>query len=116
MLDHTTSSQNEEHAKSDLWNICENPERPKATVKVLIYQHVTKEPSVLHFSSGGKVPFLTGKAKNMHQRSTLLAGGGGVFRIHEGFYFRAPCQPIDGKVFYTPQNKEFYKNEVCLGR
>lgn len=28
VLDHTTSSQNEEHAKSDLWNICENPERP----------------------------------------------------------------------------------------
>ena len=27
VLDHTTSSQNEEHAKSDLWNICENPER-----------------------------------------------------------------------------------------
>lgn len=28
VLDHITSSQNEEHAKSDLWNICENPERP----------------------------------------------------------------------------------------
>ena len=27
VLDHTTSSQNEEHAKSDRWNICENPER-----------------------------------------------------------------------------------------
>ena len=27
VLDHTTSSQNEEHAKSDLWNICENPEK-----------------------------------------------------------------------------------------
>ena len=27
VLDHTTSSQNEAHAKSDLWNICENPNK-----------------------------------------------------------------------------------------
>ena len=45
VLDHTTSSQNEEHAKSDLWNICENPERPMGTVKVFFYQHVTNEPT-----------------------------------------------------------------------
>ena len=48
VLDHTTSSQNEEHAKSDLWNICENPEIPTGnTVKVLIYLHVPNKPSVL---------------------------------------------------------------------
>ena len=66
----------------------------------------------LHFSSAGKGPFMTGKAKNMCQRSTILAEGGGWgagFRIHGGIYFQASCQPIDQKVFYTPQNKEFYE-------
>ena len=51
----------------------------------------------LNFSLAGKGPFLTGKAKNMRQRRTLLPGEG--LRVHEGFYFRASCQPIDQKVF-----------------
>ena len=51
----------------------------------------------LNFSLAGKGPFLTGKAKNMCQRRTLLPGEG--LCVHEGFYFRASCQPIDRKVF-----------------
>ena len=51
----------------------------------------------LNFSLAGKGPFLTGKAENMCQRRTLLPGEG--LRVHEGFYFRASCQPIDRKVF-----------------
>ena len=51
----------------------------------------------LNFSLAGKGPFLTGKVKNMQQRRTLLPGEG--LHIHEGFYFRASCQPIDQKVF-----------------
>ena len=51
----------------------------------------------LNFSLAGKGPFLTGKAKNMRQRRTLLPGEG--LRVYEGFYFRASCQPIDRKVF-----------------
>ena len=27
-------------------------------------------------------------------------GGGASLRVHEGFYFRASCQPIDRKVFF----------------
>ena len=69
----------------------------------------------LHFSSAGKGPFMTGKAKNMCQRSTVLAEeGGGGFRIHGGIYFRASWQPIDRKVFSTPQNKEFYEQSLPL--
>ena len=30
----------------------------------------------LYFSTAGKGPFVTGKAKTKHQRHTLLAGGG----------------------------------------
>ena len=51
----------------------------------------------LHFSLAGKGPFLTGKAKNVFERRTLLPGEG--LRVHEGFYFRASSQPIDRKVF-----------------
>ena len=51
----------------------------------------------LNFSLAGTGPFLTGKAKNMCQRGTLLPGEG--LRVNEGFYFRASCQPIDRKVF-----------------
>ena len=51
----------------------------------------------LNYSLAGKGPFLTGKAKNMRQRRTVLPGEG--LRIDEGFYFRASCQPIDQKVF-----------------
>ena len=51
----------------------------------------------LNFSLAGKGPFLTGKVENMCQRRTLLPGEG--LRVHEGFYFRASCQPIDQKVF-----------------
>ena len=56
----------------------------------------------LHFSSAGKGPFMTWRRSG---------GGGGVwrFRIHGGIYFQASCQPMDQKVFYTPQNKEFYE-------
>ena len=69
----------------------------------------------LHFSSAGKGPFMTSKAKNMCQRSTVLAEeGGGEFRIHGGIYFPASCQPIDRKVFSTPQNKEFYEQSLPL--
>ena len=51
----------------------------------------------LNYSLAGKGPFLTGKAKNMRQRRTVLPGEG--LRIDERFYFRASCQPIDQKVF-----------------
>ena len=51
----------------------------------------------LNYSLAGKGPFLTGKAKNMHQRRTVLPGEG--LRVDEGFYFRASCRPIDQKVF-----------------
>ena len=51
----------------------------------------------LNYSLAGKGPFLTGKAKNMSQRRTVLPGEG--LRVDEGFYFRASCQPIDQKVF-----------------
>ena len=61
----------------------------------------------LNFSLAGKGPFLTGKAKNVCQKRTLLPVEG--LHVHEGFYFRAPCQPIDRRVFETPQNKEFYE-------
>ena len=43
----------------------------------------------LNFTSAGKGSFLTGKAKNMHHRRTLLVEGGRLHLIHEGFYFRA---------------------------
>ena len=71
----------------------------------------------LHFSSAGKGLFMTSKAKNMCQRNTVLAeewGGGGGFRIHGGIYIRASCQPIDRKVFSTPQNKEFFEQSLPL--
>ena len=51
----------------------------------------------LNFSLAVKGPFLTGNVTNMRQRRTLLPGEG--LHIHEGFYFRASCQPIDQKVF-----------------
>ena len=51
----------------------------------------------LNYSLAGKGPFLTGKAKNMRQRRTVLPGEG--LRVDEGFYFWASCQPIDQKVF-----------------
>ena len=51
----------------------------------------------LNFSLAVKGPFLTGKVKTMRQRRTLLPGEG--LHIHERFYFRASCQPIDQKVF-----------------
>ena len=75
--------------------------------EMIIYNGADNSVFSLHFSLAGKGPFLTGKAKNVFQRRTLLPGEG--LRVHEGFYFRASSQPIDRKVFLTPQNKEFYE-------
>ena len=70
----------------------------------------------LHFSSAGKGPFMTSKAKNNYVSEEHCPGGGGRggFRIHGGIYFPASCQPIDRKVFSTPQNKEFYEQSLPL--
>ena len=87
------------------------------TVVFVIFQNrvVTQHPVFsLNFSSAGKGPLLTSKAKNISQRCTLLAGRGELC-VYEGFYFLASRQSIDRKVFQTPQKKEFM-NEGCLCR
>ena len=53
----------------------------------------------------------------MPEAHSLAGGwgrGGGGLRVHEGFYFPAFCQPTDGKVFSTPQNKEFLRMKTAF--
>ena len=52
----------------------------------------------LNFSSAGKGPFLTGKAKNMWQRCTLLAGRRS-FAFMKAFTFEHPVNQLTDKYF-----------------
>ena len=68
----------------------------------------------LHFSSAGKGPFMTSKAKNMCQRSTVLAEeGGGDFAFMEVFIFQHPVNQLTEKYFLHLKTKNF-TNRVCL--
>ena len=70
----------------------------------------------LHFSSAGKGPFMTGKAKNMCQRSIVLAEeGGGDFAFMEVFIFEHPVNQLTKKYFLHLKTKNFM-NKVCLCR
>ena len=117
VLDHTTSSQNEEHAKSDLWNIYENPERPTGNSEGIFLPTCNKWT---HCS-----PYILAQQVIDHSwpvRQKICARGalswrrrGEGFRIHGGIYFRASWQPIDRKYFLHLKTKNFM-NKVCLCR
>ena len=71
------------------------------TVVFVIFQNrvMTQYPVFsLNFSSAGKGPFLTSKAKNMWQRCTLLAGRG-RFAFTKAFIFEHPVNQLTEKYF-----------------
>ena len=85
------------------------------TVAFVIFQKrvMTQYPVFsLNFSSAGKGPFLTGKAKNMGQRCTLLAGWGS-FAFMKAFIFEHPVNQLTEKYFKHLKTKNFM-NEGCL--
>ena len=66
------------------------------------------------FSSAGKGPSLNGKAKNMHQRYTLLAGGGGGgFALKKAFIFKHPVNQLTENYLKRLKTKNFM-NVGCL--
>ena len=65
----------------------------------------------LNFSSAGKGPFLTSKAKNMYQRYTLLAGGS--FAFMKAFIFKHLVNQLTKKYFKHLKTKNFM-NEGCF--
>ena len=67
----------------------------------------------LNFSSLGKGPFLTGKAKkiNMHRRGTLLVGELCVLEL--AFIFEHPVNQLTEKYYKHLETKNFM-NEGCL--
>ena len=68
----------------------------------------------LNFSSSGKGPFLTGKAKkiiNLHQKAHSPGGGG--FAFLKALIFEHPVDQLTKKYFKHLKTKNF-TNEGCL--
>ena len=61
----------------------------------------------LHFSSAGKGPFMAGKAKNMCQRSTVLAeeGGGGILHSWRYLFSSILSTNWTKSIFYTSKQR-----------
>ena len=116
VLDHTTSSQNEEHAKSDLWNICENPERPTGNSEGIFLPICNKWT---HCS-----PYILAQQVRDHSwpvRPKICVRGalswrrreGGNFAFMEVFIFQHPVNQLTEKYFLHLKTKNF-TNRVCL--
>ena len=117
VLDHTTSSQNEEHAKSDLWNICENPERPMGNSEGIFLPTCNKWTHCSSYILAQQVRDYSWPVRPkiiMCQRSTVLAEeGGGDFAFMEVFIFQHPVNQLTEKYFLHLKTKNF-SNKVCL--
>ena len=72
----------------------------------------------LHFSSAGKGPFMTGKAKNMCQRSTVLAeeGGGGISHSWRYLFSSILATNRPKSIFYTSKQRILWTKSAFAAR
>ena len=88
------------------------------TVVFVIFQNrvMTQYPVFsLNFSSAGKGPFLTSKAKTMWQRCALLAGRG-RFAFTKAFIFEHPVNQLTEKYFKHLKTKNLWMKAAFATR
>ena len=73
----------------------------------------------LHFSSAGKRPFMTGKAKNMCERSTVLAEeevGGGILHSRRYLFSSILSTNWPKSIFYTSKQRILWTKSAFAAR
>ena len=71
----------------------------------------------LHFSSAGKGPFMTSKAKNMCQRSTILAEeGGGISHSWRYLFSSILSTNWPKSIFYTSKQRILWTKSAFAAR
>ena len=116
VLDHTTSSQNEEHAKSDLWNICENPERPTGNSEGIFLPTCNKWTHCSPYILAQQVrdhswpvrPKICARGA-LSWRRRRGGGGGRDFAFMEVFIFEHPAEN-----YFVHLKTNNFTNKVCL--
>ena len=119
VLDHTTSSQNEEHAKSDLWNICENPERPMGNSEGIFLPTCNKWTHCSSYILAQQVRDYSWPVRpKICARGALSwrRRGGGDFAFMEVFIFEHPVNQLTKNIFYTSKQRILWTKSTFATR